>query len=45
MNELATAHPRDGYRRICALLRTGGWRVNRERVERLWRLEGHRVQR
>lgn len=43
MNELAAAHPRYGYRRICALLRTDGWRVNRKRIERLWRLEGHRV--
>lgn len=43
MNELAAAHPRYGYRRIWALLRTEGWRVNRKRIERLWRLEGHRV--
>lgn len=43
MNELAAAHPRYGYRRIWALLRSEGWRVNRKRIERLWRLEGHRV--
>jgi putative transposase len=43
MNELAAAHPRYGYRRIWALLRAEGWRVNRKRIERLWRLEGHRV--
>jgi putative transposase len=43
MNELAAAHPRYGYRRIWALLRTEGWRVNRKRIERLWRAEGHRV--
>jgi putative transposase len=43
MEELAAAHPRYGYRRIWALLRSEGWRVNRKRVERLWRLEGHRV--
>jgi transposase InsO family protein len=43
MNELAALHPRYGYRRICALLRAQGWLVNRKRVERLWRLEGHRV--
>lgn len=43
MNELAAAHPRYGYRRIHALLVTEGWRINRKRVERLWRLEGHRV--
>jgi putative transposase len=43
MNELAAQHPRYGYRRIWALLRGEGWRVNRKRIERLWRLEGHRV--
>src|SRR5438309_4091349 len=43
MNALASAHPRYGYRRVCALLRTEGWRVNRKRIERLWRAEGHRV--
>ena len=43
MNELASVHPRYGYRRVWALLRSEGWRVNRKRVERLWRLEGLRV--
>ncbi len=43
MNVLAAAHPRYGYRRVCALLRTEGWAVNRKRIERLWRVEGHRV--
>jgi transposase InsO family protein len=43
MNELAAAYPRYGYRRIHALLRAEGFEVNRKRVERLWRLEGHRV--
>jgi putative transposase len=43
MNELAAAHPRWGYRRVWSLLRGEGWRVNRKRIERLWRLEGHRV--
>jgi transposase InsO family protein len=43
MNALADRHPRYGYRRIWALLRSEGWAVNRKRVERLWRLEGHRV--
>jgi putative transposase len=28
---------------VWALLRTDGWRVNRKRIERLWRAEGHRV--
>jgi putative transposase len=43
MNDLAAAHPRYGYRRIWALLRAEGFDVNRKRIERLWRLEGHRV--
>ena len=43
MNELAARHPRYGYRRIWALLRTESYAVNRKRVERLWRAEGHRV--
>jgi transposase InsO family protein len=43
MNELAEQHPRWGYRVVATLLRTEGWDVNRKRVERLWRLEGHRV--
>lgn len=43
MNTLAAKHPRWGYRRVYMLLRDAGWRVNRKRVERLWRLEGHRV--
>jgi putative transposase len=43
MNELAAANPRYGYRRVWALLRGEGFAVNRKRIERLWRLEGHRV--
>jgi putative transposase len=43
MNALAAAHPRWGYRSICTLLRNQGWVVNRKRIERLWRLEGHRL--
>lgn len=43
MNELAAAHPRWGARPIWALLRGEGFAVNRKRIERLWRLEGHRV--
>jgi transposase InsO family protein len=43
MNDLATRHPRWGYRMVWTLLRAEGWEVNRKRVERLWRLEGHRV--
>lgn len=43
MNELAAEHPRWGYRMVWSLLRSEGWRVNRKRIMRLWRLEGHRV--
>jgi len=32
----ARRHPRYGYRRIHARLVAGGWRVNHERVRRLW---------
>ena len=41
--ELATQYGRYGYRRITALLRGEGWRVNHKRVERLWRREGLKV--
>ncbi len=41
--ELATKYGRYGYRRITALLRQAGWRVNRKRVERIWRQEGLKV--
>ncbi len=40
---LARGNPRYGYRRIWALLRREGWRVNRKRVHRLWRAEGLKV--
>lgn len=43
MNILAARYPRYGYRRVWALLRAEGFAVNRKRIERLWRLEGHRV--
>ena len=39
----ACSYGRYGYRRVTALLRTGGGRVNRKRVERLWRQEGLKV--
>lgn len=45
MLELVRAHPRYGYRRIWALLRRAGWRVNRKRVYRLWRQQGLKVPR
>ena len=41
--ELVGKHPRYGYRRIWALLRHEGWRVNRQRVYRLWRRNGLKV--
>ena len=40
---LATRFGRYGYRRITALLKGEGWRVNHKRVERLWRQEGLKV--
>jgi len=40
---LAPRFGRYGYRRITALLRHAGWRVNHKRVERLWRQEGLKV--
>ena len=41
--ELASLYGRYGYRRITALLRREGWKVNHKRVERLWRKEGLKV--
>ena len=43
ITELATTYGRYGYRRITALLRRAGWRVNIKRVERIWRQEGLKV--
>ena len=40
---LASRYGRYGYRRITALLRDAGWRVNLKRVERIWRSEGLKV--
>jgi len=45
MLELVKDHPRFGYRRIWALLRREGWRVNRKRIYRLWRQQGLKVPR
>ena len=45
MHELVRANPRFGYRRVCALLRGEGWRVNVKRVHRLWKSEGFKVPR
>ena len=41
--EMASQYGRYGYRRITALLRNEGWRVNHKRVERIWRQEGLKV--
>src|SRR5262249_54828496 len=43
MVALATQYGRYGYRRVTALLRGEGFRVNHKRVERLWRREGLKV--
>jgi putative transposase len=43
LSELVRAHPRYGYRRMTALLRREGWRINRKRVYRVWRRQGLRV--
>jgi putative transposase len=40
LRRLARQHPRYGYRRIWALLRRAGRRINPKRVYRLWRLGG-----
>ncbi len=40
---LAVQYGRYGYRRITAMLHQAGWRVNRKRVERIWRREGLKV--
>ena len=41
--KLARKYGRYGYRRITALLRVEGWRINHKRVERIWRQEGLKV--
>ena len=40
---LAVQFGRYGYRRITAMLRIEGWKVNHKRVERIWRQEGLKV--
>jgi putative transposase len=40
---LASQYGRYGYRRITALLVTAGWKVGKDRVERIWRREGLKV--
>lgn len=41
--KLACDYGRYGYRRITALLKSDGWKVNHKRVERIWREEGLKV--
>ena len=43
MVQLASGYGRYGYRKVTALLREEGWRVNHKRIERLWRQEGLKV--
>jgi len=43
MLELVRRQPRYGYRRIGALLRAEGFKVNRKRVHRLWKQQGLKV--
>jgi transposase InsO family protein len=43
--DLACRFGRYGYRRITAMLRLEGWRVNHKRVQRIWRQEGLKVPR
>jgi putative transposase len=43
MLSIVRARPRFGYRRVWALLRQDGWRVNRKRVHRLWKQKGLKV--
>lgn len=43
IREIAQARPRFGYTRIWILLRREGWRDNKKRVHRLYRLEGRQV--
>ena len=40
---LASQYGRYGYRRITALLQHAGWRVGKDRVERIWRREGLKI--
>ncbi len=40
---LASEYGRYGYRRVTALLQAAGWQVGKDRVQRIWRREGHKV--
>src|SRR5207253_3001616 len=41
--EIASAHATYGHRFAWALIRRGGWSVNKKRVRRVWRLQGLHV--
>ena len=43
IRDIAQARPRFGYVRIWIMLRREGWRDNKKRVHRLYRLEGPQV--
>lgn len=43
IHALATKYGRYGYRRITVLLRSAGWPVGKDRVQRIWRREGLKV--
>jgi len=40
---LASQFGRYGYRQITGLLRHAGWRVGKDRVQRIWKKEGLKV--
>jgi len=41
--KFAAKYPRYGYRRVWALLKREGWKVNRKRVHRIWKAEGLKI--
>ena len=43
LHTLSQENPRYGYRRMTALLKGDGWKVNKKRIQRLWRKEGLKV--
>lgn len=43
LHALSRKHPRWGYLQMTRQLRRRGFRVNKKRVQRLWRLEGLKV--
>jgi putative transposase len=43
LREISLAHPRYGYRMACRVVRREGTKVNRKKVQRLWREEGLKV--